>query len=195
RFKLPLVYLLAAGVGTITLLKVGSESNHLLELEAALCISAGLGMQQLQAMRQRPRATVALVVIVGSALVVSAMKHRAMYRVAGLVEQCPQAYAYIQNHQLVLSENVGALVLTGKPVLLSNPFVYAQLVRSGKLPNGKVEQMLQEEAADLVIIGKPEIMGQRWSRAALTALAANYHPTQHFVCPDAVIAYEPGPKD
>ena len=193
RFDLPLAYLLMVGVGTITLFKAGSESNHLLELEAALCISAGLGMQQLQTMRSR--AAVVLVVIVGSVLVVTAMQHRARYRIGGLVEQCPQAYAYIQNHQAVLSENVGALVLTGKPVLLSNPFVYAQLVRSGKWPNGKIEEMLQERSIDLVMIGKPAIMQQRWSQAALAALAANYHPTRQFVCPDAAIAYEPGPKD
>jgi 2,4-dienoyl-CoA reductase-like NADH-dependent reductase (Old Yellow Enzyme family) len=76
-------------------------------------------------------------------------------------------------------------------VLLSNAFVYAQLVRSGKWPSGRVEQMLQDRTADLVIIGKPGIRDQRWSEAALAALAANYHVTNHFKCVDATLAYEP----
>jgi len=83
------------------------------------------------------------------------------------------------------------LVLTGRPVLLSNPFVYAQLVRSGKWPSGRVEQMLEESTADLVIIGKPRISEQRWSQPALAALASNYHVSKRFACPDAMVAYEP----
>jgi 2,4-dienoyl-CoA reductase-like NADH-dependent reductase (Old Yellow Enzyme family) len=107
------------------------------------------------------------------------------------VDECPLAYAYIRDHDRVLSENVGALILTARPVLLSNPFVYAQLVRSGRWPTGRVEQMLQESRADLVIIGKPSISEQRWSQPALAALASNYHVSRQFVCADARLGYEP----
>src|SRR5216683_2476544 len=117
--------------------------------------------------------------------------NRALYSSQGVVDECPQAYAYIRDHERVLSENVGALVLTGRPVLLSNPFVYAQLVRSGKWPSDRVEQMLEESTADLVIIGKPRISEQRWSQPALAALASHYHVSKRFACADAMVAYEP----
>jgi hypothetical protein len=172
-------------------LKVGSESNHFLELEAALCISSATGVCELQKMKSLPFATAGLVVLCGVIFAVEGVANRALYSSQGVVDECPQAYAYIRDHERILSENVGALVLTGRPVLLSNPFVYAQLVRSGKWPSGRVEQMLEEGTADLVIIGKPRISEQRWSQPALAALASNYHVSKRFVCADAMVAYEP----
>jgi hypothetical protein len=187
----PFLYLFFVILGTVTALKVGSESNHFLELEAALCISSAAGVCQLQKMKSLPFATAGLVVLCGVILAVEGIANRALYSSRGVVDECLQAYAYIHDHQRVLSENVGALVLTGRPVLLSNPFVYAQLVRSGKWPSGRVEHMLEESTADLVIIGKPRISEQRWSQPALTALASNYHVSKRFACADAMVAYEP----
>jgi len=191
RLASPFLYLFFVILGTATALKVGSESNHFLELEAALCISSAAGVCELQKMKSLPFATAGLVVSCGVILAVEGITNRAWYRSQGVVDECPQAYAYIHDHERVLSENVGALLLTGRQVLLSNPFVYAQLVRSGKWPSGRVEQMLEESTADLVIIGKPRISEQRWSQPALAALASNYHVSKRFACADAMVAYEP----
>lgn len=191
RLAPPFLYLLFVILGTVTALKVGSESNHFLELEAALCISSATGVWELQKMNSLPFATAGLVVLCGVILAVEGLANRALYSSQGVVDECPQAYAYIRDHERVLSENVGALVLTGRPVLLSNPFVYAQLVRSGKWPAGRVERMLEASTADLVIMGKPRISEQRWSQPALAALASNYHVSKRFACADATVAYEP----
>jgi hypothetical protein len=191
RLPPPFLYLFFVILGTVTALKVGSESNHFLELEAALCISAATGICELQKMKSLPFATAGLVVLCSGILAVEGIANRAMYSSHGVVDECAQAYAYIRDHERVLSENVGALVLTGRPVLLSNPFVYAQLVRSRKWPTGRVEQMLEESTADLVIIGKPGISEQRWSQPALAAIASNYHVSRRFACADTVVAYEP----
>ena len=191
RLSEPSIYLLVAILGTATAVKRGSNSNHFLELEAALCILAAIGICELQKMKKFPAASAALVVLCVAILAAEGIGNRAAYSSRGVVDQCPQAYAYIRQHNQVLSENVGALVLTGRPVLLSNPFVYAQLVRKGKWPIGEVERMLQESRADLVIIGRPSIRDQRWSQPALAALDANYHVAQRFVCADATLAYEP----
>ena len=191
RLSEPSIYLLAVVLGTVTALKRGSESNHFLELEAALCISAAIGIYELHKMKKLPLASAGLIVLCGALLATEGIANRAAYSSQGVVNDCAQAYAFIRNHHQILSENVGALVLTGRPVLLSNPFVYAQLVRSGKWPSGRVERMLQESKADLVIIGKPSIRDQRWSQPALAALDANYHVTKRFVCLDATLAYEP----
>ena len=191
RLSEPSIYLLAVILGTVTALKRGSESNHFLELEATLCISAAIGIYELQKMKKSPMASAGLIVLCGAILAAEGVANRAAYSSHGVVNDCAEAYAFIRSHHQILSENVGALVLTGRPVLLSNPFVYAQLVRSGKWPSGRVEQMLQESTADLVIIGKPSIREERWSQPALAALDANYHVTKRFVCPDAALAYEP----
>lgn len=185
------LYLIATLAGTVTLLKVGSESNHLLELDAALCIAAAVGMHSIERMRSRPALTLVLAILVGFFLVESNLVHTIRRWSPNTTVECPQAYAEIQRHHVILSENVGTLVLGGKPVLLSNPFVYAQLVRSGRWPDGPVEEMLEQRQADLVVIGQPAIMDQRWSETALAALGANYHPTQRFVCPETVVMYEP----
>jgi hypothetical protein len=191
RLSGPSIYILAVMLGTLTALRRGSESNHFLELVAALCVTAAIGICEVQKMKKLPVASAALIALSGMILAAEGIANRAIYTSQGVVDQCPQAYAYIHNHHQVLSENVGALVLTGRPVLLSNPFVYAQLVRSGKWPSGQVEKMLQESTADLVIIGKPSVREQRWSNSALAALDANYHITRRFVCEDATLAYEP----
>ncbi len=191
RLSEPSIYLFVVILGTVTALKQGSNSNHFLELEAALCISAAIGICELQKMKKFPAASAALVLLCGAILAAEGIGNRAAYSSQGVVDQCPQAYAYIRHHNQVLSENVGALVLTGRTVLLSNPFVYAQLVRAGKWPSGQVERMLQESRADLVIIGKPSIRDQRWSQPALAGLDANYHVAERFVCADATLAYEP----
>jgi hypothetical protein len=187
------IYLFIACLGTVTLFKLGSESNHLLELAAALCTSAAVGMWQLQQMTSRLAASAALAGIMAAMLAGQGLSHRAMYTAKGVIDGCPEAYAYIRQHNRVLSENVGALVLTGRPVFLSNAFVYSQLVRSGHWPDGEVEKMLQQRDADLVVIGKPSNIEHRWSDTALQALAANYVPTRQFSCPDIAIAYEPRP--
>lgn len=191
RLADPLIYLLFAVLGTVTALKLGSESNHFLEVAAALCVSSAIGVYELQKMKSRPEAMVGMVVFCGVMIAGYGIANRALYSSRGLVDECPLAYAYIRDHDRVLSENVGALILTARPVLLSNPFVYAQLVRSGRWPTGRVEQMLQESRADLVIIGKPSISEQRWSQPALAALASNYHVSRQFVCADARLGYEP----
>ena len=191
RLAEPFIYLIFVILGTVTALKLGSESNHFLELAAALCIAAAIGIHKLQEMKSRPVATAGIVVLCSVIIVGYGIANRALYNTHGVVDECPEAYAYIRDHDLVFSENVGALVLAGRPVLLSNPFVYAQLVRSGKWPSGRVEQMLQDSTADLVMIGKPRISEQRWSQPALAALAANYHVSRRFVCADAMLAYEP----
>jgi len=142
-------------------------------------------------MKAFPVLTAAMVMLCGVVLAGEGIANRAFFTSQGLVDECPQAYAYIHDHDSVLSENVGALVLTGRPVLLSNPFVYAQLVRSGTWPSGRVEKMLQEGTADLVMIGTPRTREIRWSQPALDALASSYHVTRRFVCDDASVAYEP----
>jgi hypothetical protein len=187
RPSAPWIYLLVVLLGTATALKQGSESNHFLELESALCIAAAVALHEMQKLWW-------LVVVCAAILAGQGIATRALYTSKGVVEECPQAYAYIRNHHRILSENVGALLLTGKPVLLSNPFVYAQLVRHGKWPNQRVEQMLENSDADLVIIGKPSISEQRWSPQALAALAANYHVTHRYACADTALAYEPNAK-
>ena len=191
RVTEPLIYLLVSAASTMTALKIGSDSNHFLECAGALCIFAAVGFREIRKMRGSPIAKAALIALCCAILVEQAWVHRAFYTSKGVVDGCSDAYSYISQHHQVLSENVGALLLMDRPVLLSNPFVYAQLVRHGNWPPGRVEQMVEQTTADLVIIGKPEILEQRWSAPFLAALASNYHLTRRFACSDATEAFEP----
>lgn len=193
RVTEPLIYLLVSAASTMTALKIGSDSNHFLECAAALCIFAAVGFYEIRKMGGSPIAKIALIALCCGILIEQAWVHRAFYTSKGVVDGCSDAYSYISQHNQVLSENVGALVLTGRPVLLSNPFVYAQLLRHGNWPPGRVEQMVERKTADLVVIGKPGIIEQRWSAPFLAALASNYHLSRRFACSDAVQAFEPNP--
>jgi hypothetical protein len=191
RLAEPLIYFLFVILGTLTALKLGSTTNHFLEFEAALCVLSAIGISELQKMKRYPLAAAGLFALCSLVLAAEGVTNRAYWGSLGVVDDCSQAYAYIRDHDQVLSENVGALVLTGRPVLLSNPYVYAQLVRSGKWRPGRIEQMLEESTASLVITGQRSISEQRWSLPALAALAANYHVAKQFACADAMLAYEP----
>ena len=101
RLAPPFLYFFFVILGTVTALKVGSESNHFLELEAALCISSATGVRELQKMNRLPFATAGLIVLCGVIFAVEGIANRALYSSQGVVDECPRAYAYIRDHERV----------------------------------------------------------------------------------------------
>jgi hypothetical protein len=69
------------------------------------------------------------------------------------VQDCDRVYAMVKQYpgDRVLSENVGALVLAGKTVWVSNPFVYSQLVMRGSWPDAGLERMVRNREFDLIV--------------------------------------------
>jgi hypothetical protein len=98
----------------------------------------------------------------------------------------------------VLSQSLGPLLLTGKPVLLTDPFVYGQLVEHGRWSDSALVQQVKEQYFGLIIVNvDPEHLQTGefsiWPKSLLDALGHNYHVAKHFNCRDSSQMLEPKP--
>ncbi|MBZ5702990.1 MAG: hypothetical protein LAN84_14240 [Acidobacteriia bacterium] len=187
------LYFLMALCGAVTVGKLGSNSNHLIELIAAICLCAGLGWNRfagwVQAKGARAVSSLLLAGVAAAALLSFSFEFRTV-DAAG----CEQAYAFLRSHgDRVLSENVGALLLSGKPVQLSNPYVYAQLVARAGWPDGPVRERLRSGQFDVVVLQDQEdgpfAPSDRWTPGILAEIQANYRQAGEFGCPEAELAF------
>jgi len=200
RLSLALIYWGVCFLTTFTLAKVGADLNHLVEWLAALCLCAGLGYHWLRTQpKQTSTATVAAVALALLVLVGLPRQFGPPSRRA----DCVQAYDFVKTHpgRRMLSDNVGALVMGGKPVLVSDPFVYGQLVRWGGWSD-PVQALVRSRSFDAIILSgdidylkrkaqEPTSSDSRWPLPLLHALEKNYQPVKKFVCTEANVVFEP----
>jgi hypothetical protein len=178
--------------------KLGSDSNHFLELQAALCIIAAVASQYLFDYRNRIAIsilTLAVITLLGLTLqarVLPLTRPAILGPEAIQVEQCGAVYSFIQSFRghHVLSNDVSALVLAGKPVEVSNPFVTTQLGDSISWSNGRLDYLAAHRYFDLIVLGQSDITG-RWSPEFVEALMRNYKPIREFQCNTAGRAFVP----
>jgi hypothetical protein len=198
--SLALLYFGLCSITILTLGKVGTLENHMFEWLSALCLCAGRGYNCL---RTRPReAATAAFASIALTISVALTLPRELgpdLKRAG----CNQAYEYVKAYpgKRILSENVGSLVRSGRPVVMSNPFVYGQLVRSSNWPDGPLNSLIQSHSFDLIVLaGDIEYLRSkaleispesRWPISFVNALEQNYRPVKHFACEDARVAFEP----
>jgi len=187
------------GLCTLTSLsagKLGSNTNHFLEWTTAVCILCGLALAHLfrtQALLARPFA----VGLCCLAIIFTLTSQWNWRNMAADQADCPRAYDLLRTSKTdrILSENIGALVLSGKSVLVSNPFVVTQLGNSVGWQAGSMEQLTQDQFFDLVLLGgelndfRPE--SGTWSRDFIRVLADKYSAVERFQCPYARVAYIP----
>ena len=196
-FALPTIYFLSATLGALTLGKTGSNTNHLIEWTAAICWCAGYGWRFVEAWllaknlflaNRLAIAAVALTTLLASVTYRPPMEERTL---------CGATYRFLATHgDNVLTDSVGALLLTGKPVLVSNPFVYTQLVSHGKLHGDLIEERVSQKKFDVILLRDP--IGAypadvRFTRGTLQAIRNNYHEGAPFECFDSNFAYVPNP--
>jgi len=149
-------------------------------MTAALSILCALSIQYLVETRN-PLAKQLLAAVVALAVILSFLPQRVYGKMPERAE-CPEAYAFVRsfpgNH--VLSEDVSAVVLSGKPVLVSNPFVATQLGNSLAWSQGSLDQLAAREYFDLILLaGRAP---GRWSPAFLQATAGHYEVVREFQC-------------
>jgi hypothetical protein len=200
RLSVPTLWLLIAGGTAVTAGKLGSNWNHFLEWAAALCLCAGLGWETIA--RTRPRALALAMAVLGTAwLCVFLGRTQALpFDPYAGVQDCAQAYAFVQQYpgDRVLSENVGALVLAGKTVWVSNPFVYSQRVMRGGWPDAGLERMVRGREFSLIVTqwnypAYPTFINggaDRFSSGVVKAIAENYRVVQRYDCTDARVMFE-----
>lgn len=193
KLTLPILYIPLAMAGTATVGKLGANSNHLLEMAAALCLGAGLGWSALaRAASQLRAATIALAAL---AVVLAGVFWQGywFYKYPFTMRGCEASYSFVRQQagERVLSDDVGVALLAGKQVMVSDPFAYTQLVKHSAGWNDTVEQKLREGYFDLVVMGDQSgNRAERWTDGVRTAISANYRPVGAFYCTGAAVAYE-----
>jgi hypothetical protein len=187
------LYFLMALCGAVTVGKLGSNSNHLIELIAAICLCAGMGWNLfagwVKAKGARAVSSLLLAGVAAAALLSFSFEFRTA-DVAG----CEQAYAFLRTQgDTVLSENVGVLLLSGKPVQVSNPYVYTQLATRAGWSDWPVRQRLRSGQFDVVVLQDQEdgpfAASDRWTPGILADIRENYRQAGEFSCSEAELAF------
>src|SRR5262249_43022790 len=116
RWSPPVAWLLSATATTFTAGALGSNRNHFLEWNTALCLAAGLGMTALLKLRTRTIG-VAAATLAASAVALVLWRPRILDNIRDQAG-CSQAYDWVRTRAgpNLLSENVGALVLGARRV-------------------------------------------------------------------------------
>ena len=194
RSRLGWLYLGAASLMTFTAGKLGSDSNHFLEWAAAVCIMAALALSYLLECMDGLAKPFTVGSLAGAAFfsVLFFKDVQSPWVHAG----CSEAYSFVRTFpgDRILSEDVAALVLGGKPVLVSNPFATTQLDRFSPGSAGALERMVHDQYFDLILLGgdvEDFIPGSgRWSPELIEAVRLGYEPVRHFDCsPYLAVAY------
>ncbi len=189
-----LYWLLVAGT-SLSMGKVGASQNHLLQFIFAACISAAVAYDWL---RRESVADSGLILVLCT-LIITTVANTPL-RVSRPIEDlsgCRQAYNAVKADlgDRVLSDNVGALVLAGKPIYISDPFVYRWLVMNGGFPDTELRRMIDaRQFSAIVLDNQPdteEADGGRWPGTIRQAILNNYQLKEEFVCNDARFVYEP----
>jgi hypothetical protein len=195
RSRLAWLYLSLCSVTSLTAAKLGSETNHFLEWTAAVCLVASLSLSDLVKagnMLAKPFVVGFAVLIPTFAFMANRFATQTELQGAG----CRDAYAFVRSFSgnRVLSEDVAALVLGNKPVLISNPFVTTQLKSTIDWSEGTIEHLVDRQYFQLIMLGgEPhEFQSQsgRWSVALIEALRERYRPVRRFDCyPSMAVAF------
>jgi hypothetical protein len=197
KLALPAIYFFSSTLGALTLGKAGSNTNHLIEWTAAICWCAGYGWRFVEDWLRGKNLVVASRLAI-TAVFITTFLTFVTYR-PPMEERtlCGATYTYLKSHgDSVLTDSVGALLLTGKPVLVSNPFVHTQLVSHGKLDRDQIEERVLQKKFDVILLRDP--IGAypadvRFTRGTLQAIRQNYHEGAAFECFDSNFAYVPNP--
>jgi len=210
RASLFAIYFVVAFMASLTAGKEGSSTNHYLELLAAACVCAGLlfadvlraigsdGEQKISARSQRWLGAALLTLAVCG---VAVLPRRVMPQLEPRRAEfagCEELYRYVRLHtgRRVLSENTGAVLLAGKPVVVSNPFVYGQLATNGGGSDKPLRELVDARYFDVIILADSTDNFRRvpslvWSPQLLASIDRQYVPVRQFTCAYGGVAYEP----
>jgi hypothetical protein len=194
--RLGWLYLVACSVTALSAGNTGADANHMLEWSAAVCLVAGLALGRLIEHRD----PLGRLFVFAFMVVVALWSLWAWPSSVAKIELkgCADAYAFVRSFpsDRVLSEDVSALSLAGKPVLVSDPFVMTQLGSSVSWSKGSMEQLATQGYFDLIVLGG-EIddyrhESGRWPPALLEVIRQHYRLVRRLNCPPCMgAAYVP----
>ena len=152
RLSPPVAWLIVATATTFTAGALGSNDNHFLEWNTALCLASGLGLARLVQLRLRA-VGLSAAAVAGAAMAIVLWRPREIRRAQGQ-DGCIQAYDWVRTQAgpNLLSENIGALVLGRKRLWLSNPFAFTQMVEHAGWSDAELARLVREQRFDAVIV-------------------------------------------
>jgi hypothetical protein len=191
------IYFATSSLTALTAGKLGSTTNHFLEWIVASCLCAGLGYSLLRA--KHPTKTVPITLLLSASVLAGVIvQNRPNQQPTRDLVECGKAYRQVResNSSRVLSQSLGPLLMSGKPILVSDPFIYGQLVRNGLWPDRQIEQLVEQKYFDLILLvnssSQDRLPGSGiWPESLLAAIATNYRVVNRFACRDAGVILEP----
>ena len=177
-WRLVAPYLLGAVVSGLTIGKVGSNVNYLIELGAGVSLAIG-ALLAWQRPRRAAHATIALLLALDLALVVLASPYRTVThvrlkqgdearRLLDVVHQAPGA--------VVADEDMGLLPLDHRSIVFQ-PFEMTQLARAGRWNQRPFLDEIERQAFAAILIYRiPDLPlhRQRWTDEMLAAIDRRY---------------------
>jgi hypothetical protein len=201
RRSFPPIYLAVSSITALTAGKLGANTNHFVEWMVACCMCAGMGYFLLLS-KHVARAVPVTVLLSASALIGIVTQNQAEQQASRNMAECGSAYRYVSNSasSRVLSETLGPQLVAGKPILVSDPFVYGQFVKRGLWPDRRVEELLNERYFGLIVMPyDPSQIKARgsdfWPEPLVDAIDRNYRAVNRFTCRDASVMLEPVSPD
>lgn len=187
----PAIYFAVSAFTGLTAGKLGSTTNHFVEWMLASCLCAGLGYSTLAKRDSRwlPRARFALCF---SVLLCVIVQNRITQDPTRGLADCEMVYRQVRESPApaVFAESLGPVLLARKTVLVSDPFVYDQLVQVGKWPDRRIETLLADRQLRLLIMAQDPAHSDL-PEPLLHPIQGNYQVTGRYVCRDAAVILEP----
>lgn len=198
RWQLPALYSAAATLATFSGGTFGGFHNHALEFLAALCLGAGLAVAELGTARPLLRLAALAVVAAQVACfwitpgwlafelqnVPNPAITKRLLAVQQLVRNQPGE---------VWGDNLGLIVMAGKPVRFNDPLVMAQAAQLGWWDETTFTRLIDDRHFDLVLWRNDVLAGKRpnnLSPAQFAALQGAYHVLYR----DTPLVYAPAPR-
>ena len=183
-----LYVLFALGMAFITAGKLGSNSNHLLEPTAALLLASGEGLWVMIILPERARILAPLSAVLLACLVTDNLRRVEWpERDSG----CEQAILYLRAApgDKVMSENLAGAVLAEKTLVVSNPFVYTQLVKHAGWSDIQLVNDLRSRSIGIIML--PAFHRQEWSDNVMEAIRENYREMPGCECQYSASIFRP----
>ena len=199
--RLLTLYLLGTILTLVTIGKIGSHVNYLLELVAAVSIFGGVMFARVAKLEGTSRSRVAVAVVFCGQ--VAWLAGVAMFRPENMDRKLAirseferlEHVVEVEPQPVIADETMGVVVLSGKPILFQ-PFELSQLARQGLWDPSRVLADVRAKRFGLILINDgpatPDAWAiERWTPAMLAEIHAAYEPAGALA--DATL-YRPRPS-
>lgn len=188
RATLPLLYFATStGLALYSLRNTGGDVNYLIEPAAAACVPAALAIDWLWRRDRAPTAMLNLVrplatVALAGAAVIWAAGLWDFWRLDGGIEPTSRLpLSEIAAADTVLSEEPLAVLLAGRPLLVSDTYHLSMLTTGGFFDPTDLERRIKRGELDLIVMRSDVRAARFWKRQPLLpeavrlAIKDNYH--------------------